>query len=356
MLPSPAWSEGVRSGIVDDMLGFAQPLFLLLVPLAPLLAWRHLRRRRPALRFPDAALFAGLPTGRAAVARWGGAVLRGVALAALVLAAANPRVPDLKTRLPVDGIAIALVLDVSGSMNDDFGTSPGGARVTRLDAAKQAFRLFVAGGTAPDGTPVEGRPNDQIALIAFAAVPYTTCPLTHNHSVLLKVLDEQKALDGVHNGTNIGDALVEAQTRLLAAGERPKVIVLLSDGEHNKFGGGALTPAQAADLAAKLGIPVHTIDCGGDGSTGTPDEARQRADGRAVLDSVANQTGGKAFVADSGEDLRAVLKSIDSLTPRPADPFRYRRYRDFGPWCGLAAVAALLLFTLLERTHWRTLP
>lgn len=338
------------------MPGFAYPTFLLLLPVAVFVAYRHHRRRRPALRFPDASLFEGLPVGRATRARWGGALLRGFILAAVILAAANPRRADLRTQLPVDGIALALVLDVSDSMNTpDFGT-PGGAAVTRLNAAKRAFHLFVAGGTAPDGTNLDGRPNDQIALVTFAAVPHTTCPLTLNHSVLLKVLDEQQPLKGIHAGTNIGDALAEAAIRLLAAGDRPKVIVLLSDGEHNKSGDSSLLPAQTADLAAKLGIPVHTIDCGGDGATTNPDEGRQRADGRAILEAVANLTGGRAFVADGGEDLRAVMKTIDGLERRPAKPFRYRRYHDYGPWCGWVAVALLILLGSLERTRWRTLP
>jgi Ca-activated chloride channel homolog len=334
----------------------AQPAFLLLLPLAVVVAWRHLRRRRPALRFPDATLFAGLPVGRAARAKWGGAVLRGLILIALILAAANPRQPDLRTRVPVDGIAIALVLDVSNSMSQpDFGT-PGGPPVTRLAAAKQAFRLFVAGGTAPDGTPIDGRPNDQIALVTFAAVPQTTCPLTLNHTVLLKVLDEQQTLQGIDAGTNIGDALAEALIRLDAAGNRPKLVVLLSDGEHNKSGEVSLLPMTTAGLAKQLGVPIHTIDCGGDGPTMTPEDAKQRADGRATLDAVAGMTGGRSFVADSGDELRTVLKSIDDLSRQPAPAPRYRRYHDYGVWCGLTAAGLLAALVLLERTRWRTIP
>ncbi len=337
----------------DGMPGFAHPAFLLLLPVAVLVAWRHLRRRRPALRFPDASLFLGLPVGRAARAKWGGTIFRGLILAGLILAAANPRWPDLRTRIPVDGVAIVLVLDVSDSMGQpDYGTPP----VSRLTAAKQAFRLFVAGGTAPDGTRLDGRPNDQLALVTFAAVPQTTCPLTLNHTVLLKVLDEQQTLNGIHGGTNIGDALLEALVRLDAAGERPKLVVLFSDGESNTSGNGTLTPVQSAGLAEKLGIPVHTIDCGGDGPTTAPDEARQRADGRATMDAVAGMTGGKAFVADSAEELRDVLKGIDALTRQPAPAPRYRRFHDFGVWCGLAAVGLLAALALLERTRWRTLP
>ena len=43
------------------MLRFANPEFLLLVPPAVLLAWWWARRRRPALRYSDTRLVAGLP-------------------------------------------------------------------------------------------------------------------------------------------------------------------------------------------------------------------------------------------------------------------------------------------------------
>src|SRR5579884_3262705 len=84
----------------DIMVGmpeFSHPEFLWLAPAAVLVAWWWARRRRPALRFADVRLFAGLPAGRARRARWGGAILRGLAALALVVACAGPRKPDLRT-------------------------------------------------------------------------------------------------------------------------------------------------------------------------------------------------------------------------------------------------------------------
>src|SRR5262249_52754819 len=152
------------------------------------------------------------------------------------------------------GIAIALVLDVSGSMaTPDYAVSPGSPPMSRLDAAKQAFHLFVAGGATADGTHFDGRPRDQIALVTFAAVPQTAVPLTHNHSVLLTVLGTQQAKGGLDAGTNVGDAIAEGLIRLDAAGSRRKVLILLSDGEHNinlEQPDSPLKPRQAAQLAA----------------------------------------------------------------------------------------------------------
>src|SRR5207244_1522001 len=121
-------------------------------------AW--LRRPRTALRVPADGAFAGVPTGRAARARRGGAVLRGLGIAALVLALAGPRWPDPGTRLTSEGIAIAVVLDVSGSMAEpDFAW--GAATVPRLTAAKRAFRLLVAGGEE-NGVTLPGRAADEV--------------------------------------------------------------------------------------------------------------------------------------------------------------------------------------------------
>src|SRR5215216_4364393 len=103
------------------MIGFADPEFLLLAPLAAVAVWWFVRRRRPALRYSDTRLVADLPRGLARWATWGSAVLRGLALLAVMLAAAGPRVPDLRTRLPAEGIAIVVVLDVSGSMATPYG-------------------------------------------------------------------------------------------------------------------------------------------------------------------------------------------------------------------------------------------
>ncbi len=110
---------------------FAHPWLLPLLALAPVAAWAWLRRRRAALRYSDVRLVADLPPGRSRRTRLGGAGLRAAGVAALVVALAGPRWPDPGTRLPAEGIAVVMVLDVSGSMAEqDFDWH--GERVTRL--------------------------------------------------------------------------------------------------------------------------------------------------------------------------------------------------------------------------------
>ena len=100
---------------------FSQPWLLLLLATVPVLMWRWLRRHRGALRYPDTTVLAELPAGRGRIARWGGAAMRAAGLVLLIVALAGLRWPDLRTRIATEGIAIAMVLDVSGSMAEpDF--------------------------------------------------------------------------------------------------------------------------------------------------------------------------------------------------------------------------------------------
>ncbi len=339
---------------------FATPELLGLTPLAAVVGWWFARRRRPALRFADVSLVEGLPGSRGRRAKWGGAVLRGLVTFLVVVAAAGPRRPDERTPLPVEGIAIVFVLDTSGSMfTPDFGPATG-KKMSRIDAARQALRLFVAGGDAPDGTHFPGRPSDQIGLVTFSGTADAPCPLTLEHAAPLKLLDELQPPSALDGGSNVGDGIAEAVIRLDAAGaKRRKVIVLLSDGEHNvdkAAKDGPLTPAQAAQLAANLKIPIYAIDPGGEPDAAPPDQRQQRADGRKVLESVASATGGRFFAANDAAELQATLRDIDGLEPDPIQGTRYRRYHDYGPWVAATAVVLLGVLGLLERTAWRRVP
>jgi Ca-activated chloride channel family protein len=242
----------------------------------------------------------------------------------------------------------------------DVPWAPGSPPVPRLEAARRSFKLFVAGGDAPDGTHFDPRPSDQIGLVTFALLPQTACPLTLNHSVLLKVADEQEPKAGLDAGTNVGDAIAEAVIRLDAAGHRKKVAILLSDGEHNVSKEGpddALKPRPAAQLAANLGIKVYTIDAGGDPNPTAPvEERQQRETGREALRAVAALTGGRSFAATSGTELLAAYKEIAALEKTEVESFVYRRYFEFYPWCAAAAVVLLLAAHVLDRSRWRVVP
>ena len=134
------------------MFRFANPEFLiLLVPSVFYLIW-WTQRKRPGLRYSDVSILNGLPRGRAGFARWISVGWRAISLIGLALAIAGPRIPDLKTRLPAEGIAVVVAMDVSGSMGEEDFTWTGLEKpISRLTSAKRVLRLFAVGGEGPDG-------------------------------------------------------------------------------------------------------------------------------------------------------------------------------------------------------------
>jgi len=308
---------------------FSHPWALVLLAGIPWWVWRWRQRPRPALRWPDATFFETASSPRATSARLFGTLLRAFGLAAIILGLAGPRWPDPGTRLPVEGIAIQMIVDVSGSMAEpDFNWD--GEKISRLKAVKRAFKSFV-----------DLRKQDQIGLVLFATIPETASPLTLDHAALLKQLNDSEPR-GVptESETNIGDAIVWGLDRLQPAGDHRRVMILLSDGEHN-VPAPALTPRQAAQLTAAKGIPIYTIFAAGGGDN---------APGAASLESVARMTEGESFVASDADGMRAACETIDRLERQPAESFLYLRYFEAFPWCGVAALICFGLATFFDST------
>ena len=342
------------------MFHFAEPRYLLLALLVPPLLWWLLRKRRTALRHPAGDGLAGLPAGRARLARWGGAALYGLSLLLLAAALSGPRWPDLRTRLETEGIGLMLVVDVSGSMEEpDFDWD--GKPITRLEAVKRVFHLFVAGGAGEDAPDVkdaaafEGRPTDLIGLVTFAARPEKTCPLTLSHSAVLRLLDasEPVSVPG-ESETNISDALAVALDRLHGPDvPKKKALILLTDGEHNVVDPrSGWTPTQTGQLAASLKVPIYAIDAG----AGQDETDPRRVLARETLERLAKMTGGKTFQAHDTAGLLRACQEIDRLEREPITSFQYRRYHEAYPWFALAAFVVYLTGLLLDGTVWRRVP
>jgi len=357
------------------MLQLTHPEYLFFgLALVPLLAW-WLAQRRGAVRHPTATRLVGLPPGRSRLAFWGGTLLRVLSLLCLLAAVAGPRWPDLRTRLTTEGIAIVMVVDVSGSMaTPDFDWQ--GRPLPRLEAVKKVFRLFVEGGEESDGSRLEGRPTDAIGLVVFGTRPDTACPLTLSHSALLRIMDEQKprSLPG-ESQTNITDALAVGLDRLKSGGPRRKILILLSDGEHNVYPsrepsdqrGPARprdvdwTPRNIALFAAALGVPIYCIDAAGTGLSATeagvkeaPSEVREGA--QRTLQSVAEASGGRYFKADNTAALLDVYRQIDRQERAPIESYQFRRYHEAYPWLALASFVFFAMVLALEMTLWRRIP
>jgi Ca-activated chloride channel family protein len=321
--------------------------------LVPLAAWRFLRQSPGVWRYSDRRL---LPADVGFRARWaprGGLALRVVGLTLLVVALSGPRWVDESSRLPTEGISIAMVVDVSVSMSEtDFAYED--TRVARLVGVKKLFRLFVAGGKGPDGVDLRGRPNDLFALVTFATHPETACPLTLDHPALLQRLESEEPRGAAEEGTtNPGDAIAWALHVLQQAPTRRKVVVFLTDGESNVPG--KLSPRQAAQLAGNLSVPIYAIDA----SPADPkkkEEIDEAMRAKETLQTLAKMTDGTYFRAQDGKALVAAYETIDRFERDRLLSFQTRRFHESFHWFALAALAVWLALIALETTFWRRTP
>ena len=338
-------------------INFANSWLLLLMLPVGFVAWRLLRRgRRAGIRFSALARIRTTRVGwRAKVAGMTPFILL-AGLILLVVAAARPRTTVSHGTRTVDAIAIAMTVDISGSM-DALDLTPKGERfskeTTRLAVVKKVFADFVA-----------RRPDDLIGLVTFGGYAATRAPLTADHDALLNVLkgveipsiafDAQgRAISGDEQMTAVGDGLATALARLKDAKPKSKIVILLSDGESNT---GAVEPDEAAATAAKMGIKVYAIGIGTKARR-TPFFGRDFFGRAAIqyadttfdekqLKGIAAKTGGMYFAVNDKDGLEKALKEIDDLETTKLDADIYDRWNEHFVWFLL--VGAALVFVAIS--------
>ena len=340
------------------MFEFREPLLLGLVVFAPVVAILAARRTASATFSSLELVDAVPPTFRSRLAVLP-ALLLGLAWVLGTIALAGPRSADATSEVKREGIAIAMVVDRSGSMQArDFAR--GDTSRSRLDVVKDVFRDFVLGGGAGDAA---GRPDDLVGLVVFARYADGLCPLTLDHRNLAAILDDVAiATERSEDGTAVGDGLALAVERLRHHPAPSKVAILLTDGVSNS---GDVQPLQAADLAVEHGVKVYAI---GAGSTGFASVPVTLANGRTVLQrarvemdektlkQIADRTGGRYFRASDEAALAAVTSEIDRLERGEVTEIRYLEYRHHYAGFTGGALASLALSALLAATWLRRAP
>lgn len=323
----------------------ANPLWLALLALLPLLAWWHHRRARLG-----GLTYSRLPAGAGIGSQWRLHLpfyLRLAALALLVVALARPRLGYAWEESLTEGIDIEIVLDVSGSMAaEDFQPQ------NRLAVAKSVVKDFIA-----------GRTGDRLGLVVFSGAALTQAPLTTDRQMLQFLVDAVE-MDNLPRGTAIGVALATAAARLRHSQAETRVVVLVTDGVSNA---GEIDPRSAAALCAGLGIRVYTIGVGTDRRVPVPVAIQDPRTGRPavrrvvrampvdeeLLAEIAERTGGRAFLATDPEALAGVFREIDRLEKSELQVKRFVRYREaFQPlaWSALALLLLPLLSSALAVT------
>ncbi len=315
---------------------FATPwAFLLLLPLA-FAAWRLLRRPKRPRAVPFAPV-AFIPSGgfslRATLARATPFVIV-AALALLVIAAARPQTFLSRERRSANAIAIAMAVDVSGSMMalDLAGDPNADDAPTRLDVVKDEFASFIS-----------RRPDDLVTLVTFGGYASTRSPLTADHRALLQYLkavsvpglDEDEGPVAADEAmTAVGDGLVTACARLQECDLATKIVVLLSDGVSNA---GVVQPAKAAAIAAELGIKVYAIGVGSRNGVapfrtvrfGRPAVVAGRVEfDEAELKGIASTTGGRYYSVSDRSELDDIMREIDALEKTRVESDVFNNYTE----------------------------
>jgi Ca-activated chloride channel family protein len=348
--------------------------WLLLLPVVPLLLWwRDRPQRRPAAVFSSIADLKSLPvTFMLRIRRllpW----VYGAGLCLLITGLARPQSGKSESRISGEGIAIELVLDVSGSMEAlDFQLR--GQDVSRLEAVKYVIARFVTGS---DDDSLSGRPDDLVGLVAFGGFADSKCPLTLDHGALVDIVNGLEIPKPVRDrqgrvineealqeelATAIGDGVALGVDRLRDAKVSSRVLVLLTDGDNNA---GVVDPREAASIAKELGIRIYSIGIGRSGVVPVPQEdefgrtvlvpAQFRID-EELLREIAETTGGVYFHASDSEGLAKVYAQIDAMEKSQIEESRYSEYTELFKWFAGSGLILLLGTHLLWETRFRSLP
>jgi len=263
--------------------------------------------------------------------------IRFLILLLLALAVAKWQVVDQRSKVPVEGIDIVLVLDASGSMQfrdyDDDERS-------RFDVAKAEAIRFV-----------EKRHSDALGLVLFGKDTVSRCPITFDKQMLQEVLEELKLGVIDSDGTMLITGIITAANRLKHSKAKSKVMIVLTDGEPSE---GDMDLSVGIDVAKKLGIKIYTVGIGSEqeqvfmhpmyGVVAKPKVNKE------LLTKIANETGGYYFLARNARDMRRIYDKIDSLEKTEHEVPMFSLYYDLLiPF--VAAIMSLLFCELFFSTY-----
>lgn len=326
---------------------FANPTYLyLLLLLVPLIGWYiyKLHKSQASLQVSSSEAFQLPETSSWKVyMRHLPFVLRMLAIALLIVVLARPQSTNSWQNSSTEGIDIVMAMDISTSMlAEDL-------KPNRLEAAKDVAASFI-----------NGRQNDNIGLVVFAAESFTQCPLTIDHGVLLNLFkDIQPGI--IQDGTAIGLGLANAVSRIKDSQAKSKVIILLTDGVNNT---GEIAPVTAAEIAKTFGIRVYTIGVGTQGEAPYPiptafgvqyQNVPVEID-EQVLKQIASTTGGQYFRATDNSSLKEIYSEIDQLEKTKISVQEFgKKQEEYKNWA-LLVFALLLIEVLLRNTVLRNIP
>ncbi|MDQ7045292.1 MAG: VWA domain-containing protein [Sulfurimonas sp.] len=209
----------------------------------------------------------------------------------LVIALTSPIIIDKLSPSNRHGKDIVLSIDASGSMNasgfdteDDFSN---GERLSRFKLTKIIATEFM-----------HKRQSDNVGVVLFGDFAFIASPISYEKEIVSDMLSYlNQGMAG--QNTAIGEAIAMSLRSFKHSQAKTKIIILLTDGEHNS---GSISPKQATELAKKKGVKIYTIAMGKEGEA---DEA--------LLEQIAKDSNGEFFTATSAKELQKVYEKINKL-------------------------------------------
>lgn len=252
---------------------------------------------------------------------------------------AKPQLVDSRSSVTIDGIDIVIVLDASASMQfQDYDDD----QRSRFQVAKDEAMRFV-----------DKRTNDAIGLVLFGKDALSRIPLTMDKKLINSIISGLELGFIDPDGTVLATAIISAANRLKNSQAKSKIMIVLTDGAPSE---NDTDPALAIELAQKLGIKIYTIGIGSDEDQyimhpfmGLIPKPKIN---RPLLVKIAQETGGKFFLARNSKDMRAVYDTIDSLERTQRQTSLYNKYYDIFIPGVCALIALMLLELLLSATIW----
>jgi len=228
-----------------------------------------------------------------------------VAVAFIIIGLADPRIPLENVK---EGVNVVLVLDGSGSMAaSDY-------LPTRLESAKNAAEILI------DSL----EPNDHAGIVLFESGATTVSYLTPFKD---KTIDDLQAIRQRDGATAIGDGLVLGIDMANSIPNKKKVVILLSDGDHNA---GVVTPSEAVQYALQKKIQIHTIGMGseepvllGTNIYGNPLYAELN---EAELMAIAGAANGKYYKSIDNDSLSEIFEDISDDIERELEQVSIKDY------------------------------
>lgn len=319
------------------MLHFAQPQYLILIGVIPLLFLFHginrvVRKRRLA-KLGDKKIIETLLPLNSKSRGWIKITLLSIALFFFAIGLSRPQLGARLKEIEGKGSEIMIALDVSNSMlAQDYSPN-------RLERAKLAISRLS-----------DKMRGDRIGLIVFAGQAFIQLPITTDYLSAKMFLNSITTSSVPVQGTSLQDAINLGIKSFSADAKGGKALIIISDGEDHEEGA-----VEAAKSAKELGIVIYTIGIGTPEGKPIPME-----DGQLLKDKEGNivvtrlnesslamiaEAGGGSYIKAGNSDF-GLDEIVDRVKNLEKEGFSSVVFEDFDEQYFYFLAIALLFFIL----------